>query len=140
MKAGKHRKDVPSRRKVVGEWLACGTAFLIAVAAALGIASPYLDTLGIERWRCEVLSAEATVNRAVGNRGQVSTTGVLIHTKNCGDISLTNGVNYKNSEEVAASFVPGRIYVFEVGWFSRVIMMNVFPDGIPAAQSYRLVK
>ncbi|WP_058234905.1 hypothetical protein [Devriesea agamarum] len=124
-------------QEVAKDWLVFGAAFVIFSFVAMVAVSPYLDTLGIEQWCCEVTSAKIKTSKG-GNKGSVTTAGVVIYTKECGHIGYTKGVTSDNKFELAKSFKPGREYIFEVGWFSRAIMPNT-PNGIPTAQSYRLV-
>ncbi|WP_157085819.1 hypothetical protein [Devriesea agamarum] len=128
----------PAWQKTFKKRLACSVILVMATILGIVLASPYLDSIAIEEWRCQVLSARGDTT-VTGNKGSVTTYDVLIETKNCGQITFYRGVNSQNKDEIAKSFLPGREYVFEVGWYSRIIMLNFVPHGIPAAQSYRFI-
>jgi hypothetical protein len=98
---------------------------------------PILNSVGVESLRCEVVAAEPKTSSG-GSRGSASTAGVLVETSNCGKIVVSKGVTFDSQEEIAASFQTGSEYEFDLGWFSRVITMDI-RNGIPSARAYRLV-
>ncbi|WP_157085855.1 hypothetical protein [Devriesea agamarum] len=121
----------------VKTWLTFIFLFLCLVFDATFLASPYLDTLGIQEWLCEVKSTSTYIKNKGGSKNSIGSPGVVIYTKECGRIIYSWGVNDSNRDKLARSFKVGHEYIFEIGWFSRVIMKS-FPNGIPSVQSYRL--
>lgn len=100
--------------------------------------SNQLDSIAVESVRCVVVSAEPDTASG-GSRGSVSTPSVVIETSNCGPLDISTGVTFDGRQELASSFEVGAEYEFDIGWYSRVIMTNVF-RGSQAVQGYRLVK
>jgi hypothetical protein len=100
--------------------------------------SPVLDSIDVQTVRCEVESA-APRTASGGSRGSASTPEVRIETSDCGPLSIESGLTFDNSDELASTFEVGAEYDFEIGWFSRVIMTNVF-HGSQTVQGYQLVE
>ena len=113
--------------------------FLLTLVVVGGVLfSPVLDSIAVESVRCEVVSAEPHTASG-GSRGSVSTPSVVIETSNCGPLDISTGVTWDGRQELASSFQVGAEYEFDIGWYSRVIMTNVF-HGSQAVQGYRLVE
>ena len=114
-------------------------AFLLMVVVVGGVLfSPVLDSIAVESVRCVVVSAEPDTASG-GSRGSASTPSVDIETSNCGPLDISTGVTFDGRQELASSFQAGAEYEFDIGWYSRVIMTNVF-HGSQAVQGYRLVE
>ena len=113
--------------------------FLLTLVVVGGVLfSPVLDSIAVESVRCVVVSAEPDTASG-GSRGSASTPSVDIETSNCGPLDISTGVTWDGRQELASSFQVGAEYEFDIGWYSRVIMTNVF-HGSQAVQGYRLVE
>jgi hypothetical protein len=137
--SARHRADPPwmpvlARARTLALFATLLATFGIVLTVLF---SPLLDRIDVQRFRCEVVSAEPRTSSG-GSRGSASTASVLIKTSNCGHIVVSRGVSFDNRQEVASSFEPGSEYDFEIGWYSRVVMTDIL-RGLPTADHYRLV-
>ncbi|MFW0775683.1 hypothetical protein ACLRGI_21240 [Paenarthrobacter nitroguajacolicus] len=96
---------------------------------------PWLDSKDVRTFQCEVVSAEPRTSSG-GTRGGASTASVLVKTTNCGTLGISRGVGFDNREEVAAEFIIGATYGFDVGWYSRTF----FKNEIQSVRGYRLLE
>lgn len=105
------------------------------VVAAVIFASPWLNTRDVKSVRCEVVSAEPRTTSS-GSRGSVTLVSVLVETQDCGPLAIHWGVTSDNQDEIAASFIPGTTYEFDIGWYDRTF----FKNGIQSPRDYRLIE
>ncbi|WP_394247742.1 hypothetical protein [Arthrobacter pityocampae] len=134
--SGGEDNQKPAGKKLKWYWKA--VAFLFFGYTFLYMAMPALNSFGIESIRCEVSAARPDTSSG-GTRGSASTAGVLVETTDCGKIHVSEGVNFDNQDEIAASFRAGSQYEFDLGSFSRVVTKDI-RQGIPSARDYRLVE
>jgi hypothetical protein len=127
-----------TKKKLRSERLSWAGFLLMVVFVGGVVFSNQLDSIAVESVRCEVVSAEPDTASG-GSRGSVSTPSVVIETSNCGPLDISTGVTFDGRQELASSFQVGAEYEFDIGWYSRVIMTNVF-HGSQAVQGYRLVE
>ncbi|GAA3589350.1 hypothetical protein GCM10022198_11530 [Klugiella xanthotipulae] len=71
-----------------------------------------------------------------GNRSSVSAWRVIVHTRECNDITLAAGITTKDIEQLTASFTPGEAYEFKMGWLSQRAATG-FPFFTPTATDFR---
>ncbi|POH59105.1 hypothetical protein C3B59_17940 [Cryobacterium zongtaii] len=124
----------PPKKPTIMSRLSVVLFLVMLVIAAVIFASPWLDTRVVQSIQCEVVSAEPRTTSS-GSRGSVTTVSVLVKTQDCGPLAIHWGVTSDNQDEIAASFIPGATYEFDVGWFSRTF----FKNGIQSARDYRLI-
>ncbi|MEV7767160.1 hypothetical protein [Microbacterium sp. Kw_RZR3] len=115
-----------------------GSIFLLMVGVVVFFlfVAPSLERNALTTWQCDVTSAEPHESSGTF-KGSTTLPSVLLHTSDCGDIALQNGVTFDNNTEIAADFVPGT-YDFQIGWVSA-FLIRLLPNGLPEAQSYEPV-
>lgn len=111
---------------------------LVSVLVFAVFLAPRLDETDYEWMTCTVVSSE--LNQSPGeSAGRFSITGVTIHTENCGEVLLQQGVTADTAESIANETGPGSVVEFEFGWLSRHAM-NGLPFFPVRAQSYSVVQ
>jgi len=97
----------------------------LCVAGALMIfGGPVIESRTQAPITCTVTSSHASTARS-GIKTQSSSAEVVIDTKDCGTLAMTNGVDFDNSAEIAAGVEVGHAYTFSTGAYSRVVLRGM---------------
>lgn len=93
---------------------------VILIFFASGFFAPIIDDHTLESRKCIVDRAEATTQSS-GIKMWSTSPVVKIYTKDCGIFNFSKKVTFDNSDEVAATFKPGKSYVFYTGGYTRFV-------------------
>jgi hypothetical protein len=96
---------------------------LVGVAVIL-FGAPLLRTVDSTNptdLRCTVTGAAAGTASA-GQRGGATWSRVLIETSDCGQLTLTQGIDEHNRDSVAADLNDGGVYTFSIGGGTKFLL------------------